>query len=130
MYLVQANGRAAMKLNVALALALLIVPAAAPAAPEIFVYRGAGCTGRDRMESFEKLLGRDADGVTEFAEQSDWSHMLTSIDWAIGCWAGKKYRLSQSVPMLMQSGTSLEEGAEGLWQIKITLFHIGGMSIG
>jgi Glycosyl hydrolase family 26 len=115
MYLVQANGRAAMKLNVALALALLMVPASVPAAPEIFVYRGAGCTGRDRMESFETLLGRNADGVTEFAEQSDWSHMLTSIDWALGCWAGKKYRLSQSVPMLMQSGTSLEEGAKGAY---------------
>ncbi|MGL5838584.1 MAG: glycoside hydrolase family 26 protein [Sphingorhabdus sp.] len=102
-----------MRPAIVMALALLFMPTAAMAEPETFVYRGAGCTGRDRMQSFETLLGRKADGVTEFAEQADWAHMLTSIDWALGCWEGKEYRLSQSVPMLMESGTSLEEGAKG-----------------
>lgn len=104
-----------MRFRLALVVASLLMPVAATAAPEAFVYRGAGCTGRDRMASFEALLGRKADGVIEFSEQSDWAHMLTSINWALGCWDGKGYRLSQSVPMLMQSGTSLEEGAKGAY---------------
>ncbi len=104
-----------MMRSLAIALAFLLMPIGAQAEPEVFVYRGAGCTGRDRMASFETLLGRKADGVTEFAEQSDWAHMLSSIDWALGCWEGKGYRLAQSVPMLMQSGTSLEQGASGAY---------------
>ncbi len=67
------------------------VEAQSPAS--VFVYRGAGCTGRDRMASFEALLGRPADGITEFTEQSDWAHMVSSVNWALGCWAGKPYRL-------------------------------------
>lgn len=82
---------------------------------EVFVYRGAGCTGRDRMQSFETLLGRRADGITEFTEQTDWAHMISSVNWALGCWAGKPYRLSQSVPMLMLKGTSLKQGAAGAY---------------
>jgi len=98
---------------------LLLLPAASETAAareaQVFVYRGAGCTGAGRMAAFEKMLGRPADGVTEFTELTDWSHMLSSVNWALGCWAGKPYRLSQSVPMLMGngSGTTLEKGAAG-----------------
>lgn len=99
-----------------LAMLLLALPAAAaPAAPatQVFVYRGAGCTGSDRMASFETLLGRKADGVAEFTENTDWAHMLTSVNWALGCWQGKGYKLSQAVPMLMAKGQTLREGADG-----------------
>jgi hypothetical protein len=39
--------------------------------------------------------------------------MLSTVNRAHGCWAGKPYRLSQSVPMLMgnSSGTTLKAGA-------------------
>ena len=88
---------------------------AAPSRPETFVYRGAGCTGKDRMVSFEKLLGRPADGVIEFSERSGWQDMLNSINWALGCWDCTSYRLAQSVPMLMDKGTSLQQGADGAY---------------
>lgn len=97
---------------IALAMAGCAPPAAA-SSPEMFVYRGAGCTGKARMASFERLLGRRPDGVVEFSERSDWAHMLTSINWALDCWQGTPYRLAQSVPMLMDRGTSLAEGANG-----------------
>lgn len=82
---------------------------------KVYVYRGAGCTGAGRMASFETLIGRPADGITEFSEQSDWAHMRSSINWALGCWAGKPYRLQQSVPMLMLTGTTLKDGAAGAY---------------
>jgi hypothetical protein len=90
-------------------------PKAGPVKAAMFVYRGAGCTGRGRMATFEKLLGRPADGIVEFSERSDWAHMLSSINWALGCWDGTKYRLAQSVPMLMDKGTSLSQGAAGAY---------------
>jgi Glycosyl hydrolase family 26 len=96
-------------------LALGCTNAAIAKTADVYVYRGAGCTGRDRMASFTRLLGRPARGVTEFTEQSDWSHMLTSVRWALGCWRGTPYRLSQSVPMLMAKDTSLKQGAAGAY---------------
>lgn len=105
-----------LRIGVGFILAAAALPSAtahANPSAEVFVYRGAGCTGRDRMQSFEKLLGRPADGITEFTEQSDWAHMISSVNWALGCWAGKPYRLSQSVPMLMAKGTTLKQGAAG-----------------
>jgi len=83
--------------------------------PAPFVYRGAGCTARDRMAPFEQLIGRSAGGVAEFSEIVDWQHMLDSINWAQGCWEGRRSGLSQAVPMLMQngSGTTLRAGARG-----------------
>lgn len=108
-----------MKQTIAWAAALLtLAPGPAPARPaELFVYRGAGCTGRDRMKPFETLVGRPVDGVAEFSELIDWTHMLNSTNWAQGCWAGRKLRMSQSVPMLMQngSGTTLKAGADGAY---------------
>lgn len=86
-----------------------------PVKAPMFVYRGAGCTGKARMAAFERLLGRPADGIVEFSERSDWAHMLSSINWALGCWKGTPYRLAQSVPMLMDRGTSLAEGADGAY---------------
>lgn len=93
-----------------LAVLLLLVPALAQAS-DIYVYRGAGSTGRDRMEPFNTLIGQKAAGVVEFAENSDWQHMRDSINWATKEWNGS-YRIMQSVPMLMSTGT-LANGARG-----------------
>lgn len=105
------------RIAIALAVAALWPGTAFAEPAEIFTYRGAGCTGAGRMASFEKLIGRHADGVTEFTELTDWAHMLSSVNWALGCWAGKHYHLSQSVPMLMgnSSGTTLKAGAAGAY---------------
>ena len=93
-------------------LALTLLPVAATAGvPAVFVYRGAGCTGRDRMAPFISLLGRNANGVTEFTETSDWAHMLSSLTWSTQCWNGK-YKMALAVPMLMSTGT-LAAGANG-----------------
>lgn len=96
----------------ALAALLVIAPAAANALTAATgVYRGAGCTGRDRMAPFTKMLGRKPAMVTEFAENSNWTNMLNSVTWSAKCWNGA-YRMVQSVPMLMSTGT-LAEGAQG-----------------
>lgn len=99
-------------LKVALAAAVMLAPVAeaSAAGAAAYVYRGAGCTGKARMAPFTALLGRKPQGVIEFAENSDWQHMLDSIGWAAGCWAGTP--MAQSVPMLMSTGT-LAEGARG-----------------
>lgn len=107
----------------AIAALVAVMAAAVPAVAhareaQMFVYRGAGCTGRDRIASFEKLVGRPVAGVAEFTEISDWSHMVSSVNWAQGCWAQRRgLGLSQSVPMLMQngSGTTLQQGAKGAY---------------
>lgn len=96
----------------ALAAALLLAPALASAvSPGVYVYRGAGSTGRDRMAPFNTLIGGKAGGVVEFAENSDWKHMRDSINWATKAWNGS-YRVMQSVPMLV-SNTTLAAGARG-----------------
>lgn len=96
------------------AAALTLVPVAAEAlVPATYVYRGAGSTGRDRMAPYVSLLGRKPTGVLEFAENSDWTHMRNSIDWAAKSWNGS-YRVMQAVPMLMSTGT-LAIGATGAY---------------
>lgn len=79
----------------------------------LFVYRGGGCTGRDRMPAFVAMSGREPDGIIAFTERSSWQAMLQSVTWSMGCWKGQPYRIAQSVPMLLDSGTTLEAGAAG-----------------
>lgn len=111
-------------LKLKLLLSTVILLASAPsfaATAQVFVYRGAGCTGSGKISTFTTLLGRQADGVTEFTEVSDWSSMVSSVNWALGCWAGKSYHLSQAVPMLM-TNTTLATGATGAYdQYFVTL---------
>lgn len=85
-----------------------------------YVYRGAGCTGRDRMAPFTAMLGRAPVGVVDFAENSDWTHMRDSIGWGMWCWSATPYRLTQSVPMLMSTGT-LADGARGAFDKEFVL---------
>lgn len=82
---------------------------------ELFVYRGAGCTGRDRLPAFIAMAGRRPDGVVDFTERTSWQNMLNSVSWSRRCWAAGNYRLSQAVPMLLDKGTTLREGANGAY---------------
>ncbi len=66
------------------------------------------------MAPFVAQLGRPPVGVIEFAENSDWTHMLNSIGWGLSCWSSTPYRIAQSVPMLMSTGT-LADGAQGAY---------------
>lgn len=101
-----------------LSIALVLSGALAPAqafAQELFVYRGAGCTGRDRLPAFIAMAGRAPVGVTDFADRSAWQNMLNSVTWSATCWSRTNYRLSQAVPMLLDKGTTLREGANGAY---------------
>lgn len=84
-------------------------------AAELFVYRGGGCTGRDRLPAFEAMAGRPPDGVVAFTERTSWQNMLNSVNWSINCWSGTPYRVSQAVPMLLDKDTTLKEGANGAY---------------
>lgn len=91
----------------------LVLASAAQATASAGAYLGAGCTGAAQIPRFTKLLGRRPATVTEFAENSDWPNMIGSVNWAANCWRGAgNYRMVQSVPMLMATG-SLAEGAAG-----------------
>lgn len=79
----------------------------------LFVYRGGGCTGRDKMPAFVEMLGREPDGIVAFAQRDSWDGMLGSVRWSLRCWKGHDYKLAQSVPMLLNKGTTLAEGAAG-----------------
>lgn len=80
---------------------------------QLFVYRGGGCTGRDKMPAFVEMLDRKPDGIVAFAQRDSWEGMLGSVRWSMRCWKGHDYRIAQSVPMLLNSGTTLAEGVAG-----------------
>jgi len=99
-------------------LGLALVSACAPSQASsgaLFVYRGGGCTGRDRLPAFVAMAGREPDGVVAFTERTSWQNMLNSVTWSSNCWAGTNYRVSQAVPMLLDRGTTLREGANGAY---------------
>ena len=82
---------------------------------DLFVYRGGGCSGRDKLPPFITMLGREPEGIIDFAQTDTWPGMLGSVRWAENCWKGKPYKLAQSVPMLLSQGTTLAEGAAGAY---------------
>lgn len=90
-----------------------LIARAAPA--ELFVYRGGGCTGLDRMPGFVEMAGRQPDGIIAFTERTSWQNMLNSVTWSANCWAKTPYRTAQAVPLLLDKGTSLAEGASGAY---------------
>lgn len=97
-----------------LGLAVLLA-APASAAPLLFVYEGAGCTGAQKVPRFEAFLNRRLDGVTDFVPLPNWDGMMGWTRWSLGCWPAR-YRLSLSVPMLTSDGsTTLAQGAAGAY---------------
>jgi len=95
-------------------IALVPVPAFAAGA-EVHVYRGGGCTGRERLPAYLEMAGRAPDGVVAFTERTTWQNLLNSVNWSINCWSGTPYRVSQAVPMLLDSGTTMQEGVAGAY---------------
>ena len=67
---------------------------------QLYVYKGAGCTGRSALPSFETFIGRKVDGVVDFIDYTNtWSQLQGEASWAIGCWAGDGRKLALSVPL-------------------------------
>lgn len=101
----------------ALASQLPMHPAATAAGEpkaQLATYLGAGCTGRDRLPQFEQWLGRKPDLLVDFLAASSWPDMLSTAQWAGGCWRDWGGRVVISVPMLPRDGTStLAAGARG-----------------
>ena len=88
----------------------------ANAEPELFVYKGAGCTGLQKVPEFEKFIGRKVDGVVDFAPLSNWTELMNWTNWSVGCWSATKYKLALGVPMITSDGsTSLAQGATGAY---------------
>lgn len=89
---------------------------AAPAA--VFVYEGAGCTGRGKLPAFEAFLGRATDGVTDFLAFASWDDLERSARWVVGCWKSTGKQLSLGVPMLPKDGSTLQAGAAGAYDAR------------
>jgi hypothetical protein len=85
----------------------------ASGAVPLFVYRGAGCGGRDRLPAFERFAGVEVQGVTDFIDFRSWDHFDRSVVWIADCWKRSKKALSLSIPMLVRDGSTLEQGARG-----------------
>lgn len=92
--------------------ALFQVPAGA-AEPQLFVYKGAGCDGRDRIPRFEQVMGVKVDGAVDFLSQEGWPQMSSGARWAIDCWSKTPIALSIALPMLMKNETSFAAGLAG-----------------
>jgi len=79
----QQEARMRRRLSIMLAFTPIFVFGAFPAfASELFVYRGGGCTGRDRLPAFIAMAGREPDGVVAFTERTSWQNMLNSVTWS------------------------------------------------
>jgi hypothetical protein len=97
-----------------LATLLFCSPVAAAAAdPALFVYKGAGCDGRDRIARFESVMGVKVAGAVDFLSQEGWPQMSSGARWAIDCWSKTPIQLAISVPMLMKGETSFANGNAG-----------------
>ena len=95
----------------------------ATAAPQIFAYEGAGCTGAGALPAFEKMLGRKVDGVSDFVARDSWADAQQETAWALGCWKGKGYKLQLAVPMVtddLDGPTALASGATGGYNAQFT----------
>jgi len=101
-----------------LVLALVVAAANAVAADAaVGAYKGAGCTGRDRVTAFESWLGRPAEVVLDGAAQDNWGTMVSSTKWSAQCWRNSGKLLVFSLPMLPKDGgrSTLDAGARGAY---------------
>ncbi len=101
------------------------------AEPQLFVYKGAGCTGAAAVPKFEAYLDKQADGVTDFIAYRDWAELEHSARWILGCWKSSGKGLSIAIPMLPKTEGSLAAGAKGEYDkyfsmLGQTLVDLGG----
>jgi hypothetical protein len=64
------------------AAALVAAPGAARANPLAFVYKGAGCDGKNRLPRYQGVIGRKLDGVSDFFSAESWAQLHSGAEWA------------------------------------------------
>jgi hypothetical protein len=74
--------------------------------PQLGVYQGAGCTGRDRIPLYEQWLGRRVERVVDSLSQVSWDQMVSTARWSTGCWQPAPVRLTLTLPMIPRDGKS------------------------
>lgn len=85
---------------------------AAQANPLPYVYKGAGCDGRDRLARYQGVVGHKLDGVTDFFSAESWPQLQSGAQWALTCWQGQPYRLAIGLPLVVK-GATLSSAAAG-----------------
>ena len=85
---------------------------AAAGQAKLGVYRGGGNSGG--VHEFEVWLGRPVDVALDFLAQSTWNEIAAPTWWA-SRWGATPYRVVYSVPMLPDSGGTLQQGAGGAY---------------
>jgi hypothetical protein len=74
------------------------------------VYRGAIDPGG--VADYERWLGTEVGWALSFLPGSDWDSLASPTAWA-SAWTETPYRVVYSVPLLPETGGSLQEGASG-----------------
>ncbi|MFO1060103.1 MAG: glycosyl hydrolase [Dongiaceae bacterium] len=105
--------RGALALVGLLALGLLAGPAVAAGTG---VYKGGGSVGRSRIPNFEGWLGEKIPRALDFTTHDTWSSVLNSATYIGQSWAGSRWRLTVSIPMIPADGVStLAKAASGTY---------------
>ena len=86
---------------------------AAHATPQLFVYRGADCSGVAALPQFNAMVNRKVDGVDDFLTFNDPSSSLADLPRKLSCWQGLGYQLNLEVPLGFYSGGSTADIAAG-----------------
>jgi Glycosyl hydrolase family 26 len=76
------------------------------------VYRGA--IDPAAIAEYERWLGGEVDWALTFLPGSDWDSLASPTAWA-RAWSESPYRVVYSVPLVVESGGSLREGASGAY---------------
>jgi hypothetical protein len=91
---------------------LLLATGDTPRRAPFGAYRGA--LNPPALAEFERWLGADVGWALDFLSDSDWNVIAEPTAWA-RAWNDTPYRVVYSVPLLPQSGGSLQEGAQGAY---------------
>jgi len=105
--------RVAFAVALALAVTVPIIGGTQPA--DAATYWGIGVSqngGVSGMKSYENWLGRKVHYQSMYLPRTSWSNFVQGAQGA-GKWQGKGYRLVVAVPLIMNTGGTLRQGANG-----------------
>jgi hypothetical protein len=74
-----------------------------------------GASSPERVESFERWAGRPVTVVHSFLAHNSWSAMQRQAEWAFQAWNETGLQTVFSVPMLVEDGGTLQQGAAGAY---------------
>jgi beta-mannanase len=109
------RGRRAIALALVLAAGLAAGSSRSSAAvgsSSLGVYRGAAAP--DRVRAYESWLGRSVGWAVDFVPRDSWDK-IEDPGWLTSGWHGSPYHLSLTVPMLPDTGGTLDDGASGAY---------------